>query len=78
MARTVRGKLNALGPRIAQLREEAGLSQAQVVERLQLMKPVPWDCSVVVYCTIERQQRSMTDIELLAILKVLGKGIKDL
>lgn len=78
MARNAKGKLNELGPRLARLREESGLTQGEVVERLQRLKPIPWDCSVIVYCTIETQQRSINDIELLAILRVLGKGLKDI
>lgn len=78
MSRNARGKLNELGPRLAHLREEIGLTQPQMAEKLQRLKPVSWDCSVVVYSTIETQQRSINDIELLAILKVLGKTLKDL
>lgn len=78
MSRTTKGKLNELGPQLARLREEVGLTQSQVVGRLQRLKPLPWDCSVVVYSTVETRQRSLSDIELLAILRVLGKSLKDL
>ena len=70
------GKRNALGSRLAALRRAAGLSQSALVERLQLK--TDWDCDKAVLASIENGRRSLTDLELLAILKVLKLRWADL
>lgn len=70
------GRKNALGPRIRALRKAAGLSQSQLVENLQLK--VGWDCDKAVLASIENGRRSLTDLEILAILKVLKLRWADL
>jgi transcriptional regulator with XRE-family HTH domain len=69
MATDKNGRRNALGSRLATLRKAAGLSQSALVERLQLK--ADWDCDKAVLASIENGRRSLTDLELLAILKVL-------
>lgn len=70
------GKRNALGPRLQELRKAAGLSQSKFVEKLQLQ--AKWDCDKAVLASIENGRRSLTDLELLAILKVLKLRWADL
>ncbi|HEY8900608.1 MAG TPA: hypothetical protein VIM61_09365 [Chthoniobacterales bacterium] len=72
------GKSNLLGAKLKELRLKEGLTQAQVVERLQKRKKQPWDCDTIVYSTIELQKRSLSDIETAAILEVLGRTWADL
>jgi transcriptional regulator with XRE-family HTH domain len=74
----VDGKANLLGAKLKELRLEAGMTQAQVVEKLQKRKPQAWDCDTIVYSTIELQKRSLSDIETAAILEVLGRTWADL
>jgi len=66
--------LNRLGGRIRELREEFGISQAELCRRLQR---AGWDCDTLVMSRIERGVRTLTDIEILAILRVLNKSLKD-
>lgn len=66
--------LNQLGGRIRELREEFGISQAELCRRLQR---AGWDCDTLVMSRIERGVRTLTDIEILAILRVLNKSLKD-
>ena len=70
------GKRNALGSRIQELRKAAGFSQSQLVEQLQLK--AGWDCDKAVLASIENGRRSLTDLELLAIFKVLKLRWADL
>lgn len=69
------GKLNLLGPKLRLLREKIGLKQIDLVARLQR---AGWDIDPVTANRIENGLRSLTDIELLFILKVLGKRLRDL
>ena len=56
------------GPRIRELRERAGISQAEFARQLQL---AGWDCDVMVVNRIELQKRSLTDVEIEIVLSVL-------
>lgn len=69
-----RRSLNQLGGRIRELREEFGISQAELCRRLQR---AGWDCDTLVMSRIERGVRTLTDIEILAIFRVLKKSLKD-
>ncbi len=68
-------KKNVLGGKIRQLREAFGISQAELCRRLQLND---WDCDVLVMSRIERGVRTLTDIEILSILRVLKAKLRDL
>jgi len=67
--------LNALGGKLRRLREEFGISQAELCRRLQRSG---WDCDTLVMSRIERGVRSLTDSEMLAILRVLKRKLRDL
>ena len=67
--------LNALGGKLRALRGEFGISQAELCGRLQL---AGWDCDTLVMSRIERGVRTLTDLEILAILRILKKSLKDL
>jgi len=67
--------LNALGGRLRCLREEFGISQAELCRRLQR---AGWDCDTLVMSRIERGVRTLTDLEILAILQILKKQLRDL
>ena len=69
------GKLNLLGDRIRDLREGAGLGQAELARRLQI---AGWDIDYPALNKIEKGKRSLTDIEVGYILHVLGKSWIDL
>jgi hypothetical protein len=67
--------LNSLGPRLRELREEAGMKANELAVQLQKNG---WDIDPVVLSTIENKRRTLTDIEIGLILKVLGLSWKDL
>ena len=69
------GKLNALGPKLRALREAAGLRQIDLAHRLQR---VGWDIDPVTMNRLELGRRTLTDVELLLILRVLRKRLSDL
>lgn len=75
LSRTEDGRLNLFGEQLRRLREAQGITQADVVRCLQLRG---WDLDVVTFSTIELGKRSLTDIELMAILDVLGVRLRDL
>ena len=66
--RTEDGKLNLLGERIAQLRKKSGLSQNSLARELQLLG-VNLNKNAV--SNIELGKRSISDIELFAIIAAL-------
>jgi transcriptional regulator with XRE-family HTH domain len=68
-------KLNLLGDRVRKLRMEFGISQAELCRRLQIRG---WDCDVLVMSRIERGVRTLTDVEISHILKVLKRKWRDL
>jgi hypothetical protein len=67
--------LNALGNKLQGLRQEFGISQAELCCRLQRGG---WDCDTLVMSRIERGVRTLTDFEILAILRVLKRTLGDL
>ena len=71
----VGGKLNVLGAKIRKLREAEGLRQNELTTRLQR---AGWDVDPGTTNRIETGVRTLTDIELMLILKVLGKRLRDL
>lgn len=62
-------KLNAAGPKIREHREAKKLSQADLARKLQL---AGWDIDFATMNRIEKQTRTLTDVELILIAKVLG------
>ncbi|MBE2180286.1 MAG: helix-turn-helix domain-containing protein [Chthoniobacterales bacterium] len=62
------GKKNAFGPKLKALRRAKGLTQAQVAAKLGVQG---WELSETNLGHIEAQRRTLTDLELLALLKVL-------
>ncbi len=69
------GKLNLFGSKIRQLREAADLRQNDLTNRLQR---AGWDVDPGTTNRIETGARTLTDLELMLILKVLGKRLSDL
>ncbi len=69
------GKLNLFGPKIRRLREASGLRQNELTHRLQR---AGWDVDPGTTNRIETGARTLTDLELMLILKVLGKRLSDL
>ncbi|MEI8309900.1 MAG: helix-turn-helix transcriptional regulator [Verrucomicrobiota bacterium] len=63
------------GPRLRALREEAGISQAELARRLQLQG---WDLDIMVLNRIELGKRTLTDFEIQKILDILGRKWADL
>lgn len=72
--RTEDGKLNLLGERIAQLRKKSGLSQNSLARELQLLG-VNLKNAV---SNIELGKRSISDIELFAIIAALHVSADDI
>lgn len=64
--------VNITGSQIKKLRTKAGLSQRQLSEKLELEAVYTCRGSI---SRIENGQRAVTDIELMAIAKVLGVDI---
>ena len=61
--------LNALGPRLRELRLDKSITQAELARRLQRAE---WDCDPVVLNKIESQRRTLTDFELLMLVENIG------
>ena len=68
-------KLNLLGIELRRLREEKGMQQTELAVKLQKAE---WDIELATLNRIESGARTLTDVELLLILKVLGKRLGDL
>lgn len=67
--------MNVKGIRLRELRESAGIAQAELARRLQR---AGWDCDVMVINRIELGKRTLTDVEIEIALEVLGKKWADL
>ena len=67
--------VNITGSQIKELRTKAGLSQRQLSEKLELEAVYTCRGSI---SRIENGQRAVTDIELMAIAKVLGVTVDKL
>ncbi len=76
MARIIDGeKMNLVGANIRKLRKERKMSQQALSAKLELLGVYVCRGSV---SRIEDQSRTVTDIELFAIAKVLGTPIEEL
>ena len=73
--RSAAGKNNLCGAMVARLRKEGHLSQRALAERLQLLG---LDVDKNAIQRIESGQRFVTDIELLALSRVVSVEIRDL
>ena len=71
----ISGAKNLLGGQLRAFREEAGVTQKQFAEKLQV---AGWDAGADVVNRIEQGSRSLTDVEMLFLLDVLGRKIIDL
>ncbi len=69
------GKANIVGRQIYKLRKEKKLSQEELAAKLQVNNI---ELSQKAISRIEKQERFVTDYELLVISKVLGVSIYDL
>lgn len=70
-----KGKLNVFGPRLQAMRMERGWSQLQFMLRL---RKSGWHINASTLANIETGQRSLTDNEIVFLLKVLGFKLSDL
>lgn len=68
------GKLNVIGPRIRQIREEKNVSQIDLARKLQR---AGWDIAPEVLNRCEMGSRSITDIEMFLIAKALKIGLRE-
>lgn len=69
------GKLNQLGNELRNLREADRMRQTELAVKLQ---KAGWDIELATLNRIESGVRTLTDVELMLILKVLGKRLGDL
>lgn len=69
------GKTNIVGRKIYELRKEQGLSQEALAAKMQLNNV---EISQKVISRIEKQERFVTDYELLVFSQVLGVSVYDL
>lgn len=69
------GKANIVGKRILELRKNQKLSQEELAAKMQLNNI---EISQKVISRIEKQERFVTDYELLVFSRVLGVSIYDL
>lgn len=70
-------KKNAFGAKLKVLRLARGLTQTEMVARLGTATP-SWELSEGTYGHIENGRRMISDLELLAILKILKAKLHDL
>lgn len=76
MARIIDGKdMNMIGSRVRELRIEKGLSQQALSNRLETLAIYVCRGSI---SRIEDKQRTVTDIELYGLAKILGVPIESL
>lgn len=73
--KTEEGYCNLCGVHVARLRKEMGLSQRELADRLQL---AGLDVDKNAIQRIEARKRFVTDIELVAISRVLGEPLEGL
>lgn len=67
-------KQNIVGPRIKELRQERGLTQKALSDRLETLAVYVCRGSI---SRIEEQKRTVTDIELAGIAKILQVEVSD-
>ena len=76
MARIIDGKeMNMIGSNLRRLRTERGMTQQVVSNKLEMMAIYICRGSI---SRIEDKQRTVTDIELYGIAKVLGVSVQEL
>ncbi len=76
MARIIDGnQMNLIGDKVRKLRIEKGMSQQTLSDRLEMLAIYICRGSV---SRIEDKQRTVTDIELFGLSKVLGVSIEQL
>lgn len=76
MARIIDGnEMNMVGKRVRQLRMAKGMSQQELSSKLEMLAIYICRGSI---SRIEDKQRTITDIELYGLAKVLGVSISDL
>lgn len=68
-------KKNTFGPKLKELRLAQGLTLGDVVAKLGVRK---WEITETNLGHIEAQRRSLTDTELLVLLRVLKSNLSDL
>lgn len=73
--RTLDGRNNIIGVKVAKLRKAMKISQRELADRLQL---IALDVDKNAIQRIESGQRFVTDIELVALAKVFSVSIADL
>lgn len=73
--RTEQGYNNLCGENVARFRKELGLSQRELAEQLQLFG---LDVDKNAVQRIEARKRFVTDIDLVALSKVLQKSLSEL
>lgn len=66
---------NIVGPVVREVRERKGLTQAQVVAKLNILG---WDLSRATFSKIEAQLRCVTDYELPVLAQSIGIDASDL
>jgi transcriptional regulator with XRE-family HTH domain len=64
--------LNATGERIRELRQKKAWSQADLARRLQV---AGWDIDPATLNRIEKRRRTVTDVELMLIAKILKSSL---
>ena len=69
VAKAAKPPKNIVGPQVARLRYQAGLSQAELAARLQRGG---WDASRGMIAGIEGQVRCVTDSEFVLLARMLG------
>ena len=69
------GRKNIIGEHVRHLRMEAGLSQKQLAERIQLLG---YDFDRLTVLRIEANNRFIADFEVLALAKALNVSIERL
>ena len=69
------GKANIIGKNICNLRKKAGLSQEELAAKMQLNNI---ELSQKAISRIEKQERFVTDYELMVFASVFGVEISDL
>ena len=76
MARIIDGKeMNMIGSNLRRLRTERGMTQQVLSNKLEMMEIYICRGSI---SRIEDKQRTVTDIELYGIAKVLGGSVQEL
>jgi hypothetical protein len=76
--RSAEGRMNLCGPAIRERREALGLTRPEFIKRLSNATEGRWSPSEADLVNVERQTRTVTDIELVACAAALGIPVSDL